>query len=203
MRQVYGRAKKNQPNTGGAVGVERIEAPSEDFSFHIGQLVKADMCAGSVCPGTDGVDDIIVPWHRRIGLYNATVGEVWIDNYGASSYGGEAALVDVDGDGVLDIVEHAGNTSSSTRGTAARQSDGTVLWSKILRFIVTPAAMTTLCAISHAAAKASWTPATRPSPKGPTMWWPSGRPCSTPSSRSALRSWIPTVIRSTPPSMRR
>ena len=44
--------------------------------------------------------------------------------------------------------------------SASLFSHGTVLWSKILRFIVTPDAMTTLCAISHAAAKASWTPAT-------------------------------------------
>ncbi len=37
---------------------------------------------------------------------------------------------------------------------------GSVLWSKILRFVVTPEAMTTLCAISRTAARASWTPAT-------------------------------------------
>ena len=37
---------------------------------------------------------------------------------------------------------------------------GSVLWSKILRFIVTPEAITTLCAISRTAARASWTPAT-------------------------------------------
>ncbi len=46
------------------------------------------------------------------------------------------------------------------RGTSLFAADASALWELILKFIVSPEEMTTLCAISRAAAKASWTPAT-------------------------------------------
>ena len=102
--------------------------PSTGTSWRVGHPFAADVCAGTTCPGSDGIDDVVIPHNNHLAVYNLAHGEVFIEAFANNGYLREATAADADGDGVLELVGHSGGASDSVSGTAVQELDGTTNW---------------------------------------------------------------------------
>lgn len=96
--------------------------PSTSFAE---PMQAADICAGTTCPGTDGVDELVFLGAGSVSWYGASVG--YLGGWSMSTTS-EAIWGDFDGDGGPEIALGAGFTSTSLFRLEVVEIDGTQVW---------------------------------------------------------------------------
>ncbi len=100
--------------------------PSEGMSTTYAQPMQAvDLCAGTTCPGTDGVDELVFVGASSVAWYGASTGYLLgfsIDTASESVWG------DFDGDGEPELGLGAGFTSAGSYRVQVVELDGTLSW---------------------------------------------------------------------------
>ncbi|MFN7143956.1 MAG: FG-GAP-like repeat-containing protein, partial [Myxococcota bacterium] len=88
-------------------------------------MQSADVCAGTTCPGTDGVEELVFIGGNSIAWYGAGTGYLFgwsIDNTSEAVWG------DFDADGAPEIALGAGFTAAGNYGVQVVELDGTPRW---------------------------------------------------------------------------
>ncbi|MDP2308247.1 MAG: FG-GAP-like repeat-containing protein [Pseudomonadota bacterium] len=106
-------------------------------------LQAADLCAGTICPGTDGIDEVVFIGATSVSWYSASTGYIlgW-----SSDLTSEAVWGDFDRDGEPELALGAGFTSTTLFRVQVVELDGTVRWE------ATPGSASGLPYTMHAAA---------------------------------------------------
>lgn len=88
-------------------------------------LQAADLCAGTTCPGTDGVDELVFIGATSVTWYGSGVGYIlgW-----SSDLTSEAIWGDFDRDGEPELALGAGFTATNLYRVQVVELDGTVRW---------------------------------------------------------------------------
>ncbi len=106
-------------------------------------MQAADLCAGTTCPGTDGVDELVFVGATSVSWYSIANGYIlgW-----SSDLTSEAVWGDFDRDGEPELALGAGFTSTTLYRVQVVELDGTVRWE------ATPGSASGLPYTMHAAA---------------------------------------------------
>jgi MYXO-CTERM domain-containing protein len=110
--------------TGQIIGKQT--APQDGLSATFAEPMQAaDLCAGTTCPGTDGIDEVVLIAADGVGIYGATSGYRYGWSIDTTS---EAMWGDFDGDGEPELGLGAGFTSTGLYRVQVVELDGTVDW---------------------------------------------------------------------------
>ena len=101
-------------------------APAIGTSATFAEPLQAlDICAGTTCPGTDGVDEIVLAGGTSVTVYGASVGYIYGFSLDTTA---EVMVGDFDGDGGPELGLGAGFTATDTFYAGVTELDGTTLW---------------------------------------------------------------------------
>jgi len=109
----------------GALISSFIGPPIGSSSGFAGPMQAADLCAGDVCPGTDGVDEIVFIGGSSVTWYGAGLGYLLGWSTDTTS---EAIWGDFDGDGEPELALGAGFTGTDLYRVQLMEVDGTLVW---------------------------------------------------------------------------
>ncbi len=106
----------------------QVAPPTGQSATYAEPMQAADLCAGTTCPGTDGIDEVVLIGATSVSWFSPSAGYLLGWSIDTSS---EALWGDFDGDGEPELAVAAGFSQTNGYRVQVMELDGTLSWEVI------------------------------------------------------------------------